>query len=59
MIQSTISVAHGKGWYNDPYKFTVSFYPDGPPAFLTDVRLSQVSLVNNTAASSTAASGSQ
>ena len=28
-------------------------------AFLTDVRLSQVSLVNNTAASSTAASGSQ
>jgi hypothetical protein len=39
VVQSTVSVARGKGWYNDPYKFTLTFYPDdSPPAFVADLR---------------------
>jgi hypothetical protein len=38
LVQSTVSVARGKGWYNDPYKSTLTFYPDSPPAFVPDVR---------------------
>jgi Protein of unknown function (DUF3570) len=29
LIQSTVSWARGDGYYNDPYKFTITFYPDG------------------------------
>jgi Protein of unknown function (DUF3570) len=29
LIQSTVSWARGEGDYNDPYKFTITFYPDG------------------------------
>jgi hypothetical protein len=39
ILQSTVSVARGKGWYNDPYKFTLTFFPgSGLPAFVPDLR---------------------
>jgi hypothetical protein len=39
LVQSTLSVARGKGWYNDPYKFTLTFYPGSElPAFVPDAR---------------------
>jgi hypothetical protein len=38
LVQSTITIARGRGWFNDPYKFTRTFYPDGAPAFLFDLR---------------------
>ncbi|MGE5097899.1 MAG: DUF3570 domain-containing protein [Betaproteobacteria bacterium] len=42
VVQSTLTTARGHGWYNDPYKFTLTFYPEGgAPAFLPDLRPSQ------------------
>ena len=39
LVQSTVSVARGKGWYNDPYKFTLTFFPGNElPAFVADAR---------------------
>ncbi|HET9653199.1 MAG TPA: porin [Usitatibacter sp.] len=39
VIQSTLTTARGHGWYNDPYKFTLTFFPGGGvPAFLPDLR---------------------
>lgn len=38
IVQSTLTFVNGKGYYNDPYKFTRTFYPDGPPAFVPDTR---------------------
>lgn len=39
VVQSTLTTARGHGWYNDPYKFTLTFYPEGGlPAFLPDLR---------------------
>lgn len=39
LIQSTVTAARGKGWYNDPYKLTLTFYPDNSlPAFVADTR---------------------
>jgi len=39
LVQSTVSVARGRGWYNDPYKLTLSFYPDDPiPVLAPDQR---------------------
>ena len=39
VLQSTVSVARGSGWYNDPYKFTLTFFPDSTlPAFVADLR---------------------
>jgi hypothetical protein len=39
IVQSTLTTARGSGWYNDPYKFTLTFYPEGgPPAFMADRR---------------------
>jgi hypothetical protein len=39
LVQSTVSVARGEGWYNDPYKFTLTFYPGSElPAFVPDRR---------------------
>ena len=38
VVQSTLTTARGHGWYNDPYKFTLTFYPQGAPAFLPDLR---------------------
>jgi len=28
VVQSSLAVSRGKGWYNDPYKLTLTFYPD-------------------------------
>jgi hypothetical protein len=28
VVQSSLAVSRGSGWYNDPYKLTLTFYPD-------------------------------
>jgi hypothetical protein len=28
LVQSTVTATRGHGWYNDPYKLTLTFYPD-------------------------------
>jgi hypothetical protein len=38
LVQSTVSVAHGRGWYNDPYKLTFTFYDDGLVLLMADRR---------------------
>ena len=39
LVQSSLACSNGRGWYNDPYKFTLTFYPDAPlPALLPDLR---------------------
>jgi hypothetical protein len=38
LVQSTVSVGRGKGWYNDPYKLTFTFYPAGSPVLMADTR---------------------
>lgn len=38
VVQSTVTVSRGEGFYNDPYKFTRTFFPAGPPAFVPDTR---------------------
>lgn len=39
VVQGTLHASRGRGWYNDPYKFTLTFYPDGgPPALVADLR---------------------
>jgi hypothetical protein len=39
LVQSTVSVARGKGWYNDPYKLTLTFFPEPQlPALVADLR---------------------
>lgn len=38
LVQSTVTVARGQGWYNDPYKVTFTFYPDAPPIVMADTR---------------------
>jgi hypothetical protein len=37
-LQATIQWSHGRGWYNDPYKHTLTFYPVGAPNFAFDTR---------------------
>ena len=40
-IQSTLVRARGSGWYNDPYRYTLTFYPPESnlaPAFYRDTR---------------------
>lgn len=40
-IQSTVTRAMGSGWYNDPYRYTITFYPPElglAPAFYGDTR---------------------
>ena len=38
-VESTITVSRGKGYYNDPYKATLTFYPDRVvPLFAPDTR---------------------
>ncbi|MGZ5033529.1 MAG: DUF3570 domain-containing protein [Usitatibacter sp.] len=37
-VQSTLTFSRGRGWYNDPYKFTLTFYPVGSPALAPDRR---------------------
>jgi hypothetical protein len=38
LVQSTLTLTRGRGFYSDPYKQTRTFYDDGPPAFLFDTR---------------------
>lgn len=38
LLQSTVTVSRGHGYYNDPYRFTLTFYPAGAPAFMPDTR---------------------
>lgn len=28
VVQSTLTISRGRGWFNDPYKSTLTFYPD-------------------------------
>ena len=39
-VQSTLTLARGNGWYNDPYRYTFTFYPEQglAPVFLQDTR---------------------
>jgi len=42
VVQSSVQASRGRGWYNDPYKFTLTFYPDGGlPVFAADTRPGQ------------------
>jgi hypothetical protein len=39
VVQSSLTVSRGRGWYNDPYKLTLTFYPDqGLPVLASDTR---------------------
>ncbi len=39
IVQTTLQAGRGHGWYNDPYKHTLTFYPDGGvPGFAFDTR---------------------
>ena len=38
LVSSTLAWSRGKGWYNDPYKLTFTFFPSGAPLLLSDVR---------------------
>ena len=39
IAQTTLTWSRGRGWYSDPYKTTVTFYPDADvPALSTDLR---------------------
>ena len=38
LVQSTLSGSHGRGWYNDPYKLTFTFFDSGPPILMADRR---------------------
>ena len=39
VVESTITLSRGQGYYNDPYKSTLTFYPDLVlPLFVTDTR---------------------
>lgn len=41
-VQSTLTYSRGSGWYNDPYKFTLTFYPEGGiPVLMPDRRPSE------------------
>jgi hypothetical protein len=42
IAQTTLQWSRGEGWYNDPYKHTLTFHPDGGvPSFALDVRPSE------------------
>jgi hypothetical protein len=39
LVQTTLQWSRGKGWYNDPYKHTLTFHPEGGvPSFAFDTR---------------------
>jgi hypothetical protein len=38
LVSSTLAFSRGKGWYNDPYKLTFTFFPSGAPIVAADVR---------------------
>ena len=37
-MQSTLTRTEGRGWFNDPYKLTLTFYPDAPFVVAPDSR---------------------
>jgi hypothetical protein len=45
-IQSTMQWGRGDGYYNDPYKHTLTFYPVGAPNFALDTRPSHRNTFN-------------
>jgi len=40
-IQSTVTYSRGRGWFNDPYKFTLTFHPDADLVIMPDRRPSE------------------
>lgn len=38
IVQSNLQFTRGKGYFNDPYRFTTTFFSDAAPIFYTDVR---------------------
>ena len=38
LVQSTLSASRGRGWYNDPYKLTFTFFAEGGPILMADRR---------------------
>lgn len=39
ILQTSVQWSRGRGWYNDPYKHTLTFHPEGGvPAFAFDTR---------------------
>jgi len=38
VVQTSLQWNRGDGYYNDPYKHTLTFYPVGAPAFAVDTR---------------------
>jgi hypothetical protein len=41
VVQSTLQWSRGEGWYNDPYRHTLTFYATGAPVFAPDTRPSE------------------
>ncbi len=37
-VQSTVTATRGRGWFNDPYKVTLTFYSQGLPVVAADRR---------------------
>ena len=38
IVQSTVTRSRGRGWYNDPYRYTLTAYPDRDAVFFRDKR---------------------
>jgi hypothetical protein len=38
LVSSTLAWSRGRGWYNDPYKLTFTFFPSGAPLLVADLR---------------------
>ena len=39
VVQSSVQASRGRGWYSDPYKLTLTFYPEGGlPVLVADSR---------------------
>jgi hypothetical protein len=38
IVQSNLQFTRGKGYFNDPYRFTTTFFPDTPPITVLDTR---------------------
>jgi hypothetical protein len=38
LVSSTLAWSRGRGWYNDPYKLTFTFFPSGGPLLVADLR---------------------
>jgi uncharacterized protein DUF3570 len=38
LVQTTLNFSRGRGYYNDPYKLTFTFFDTGPPVLVPDTR---------------------